>query len=161
MTEQITIKATKKHKGGRPLTPESVMNQVLLNIKNGMSMDSACIVAGVGPRTFYTWKAKGEQGAARFQQFRQCLEAALLEAKGKLESVAYQAALADPKIALAILERRYPLEWGRRQPLENSYGQGNTSINVIITKDTEQDQGEAAPAPLPASVELDTEDEDE
>lgn len=98
---------------GRPstLTPE-VQKVILAAIKEGARRGQAAKIAGVAPQTLSGWmRAEGEP----YESFAR--EVLVLEGKlsGKLESFLHKKALTSPTVAMWLLERLHPDEWGRRR----------------------------------------------
>ncbi len=94
---------------GRPikLTP-AVRAAIVELVGNGNSLADAARAAGVNPSTLF--RAQG-----RSATFAAALEAAETGLKPKLVACVTAAAIGgDWRAALAILERRFPAEWGRR-----------------------------------------------
>lgn len=104
---------------GQPskLTQETkdLLFQALLG---GCYIKDACAYADIGVSTYMSWveKAKEDNAAGKRSQYVEFLEEATRvfeKSKPRLEVILANGAEADPRIALSILERRYPAEWGR------------------------------------------------
>ncbi len=105
-------------KGGRPsvLTPEA-QKKILAALRCGLSRAAAATRAGVGARTFRDWMAR-ENDVEPFASFRVEVDAAEASCEARLSAVVFKAALADPKHAQWLLERRFPASWGRGRAVE-------------------------------------------
>lgn len=102
-----------------PKTKETLFQALL----GGCTIKDACLYAQISVSTYESWmkRAEKDKAAGKDSQYVQFMEEAMRvrdQAKPRLEMILAKAAETDPRIALAILERRYPAEWGRRQFIE-------------------------------------------
>lgn len=116
------MKPTKKRptrikKPGRQslLTPETQL-KFITSLKASNYRDASCAYAGVSRPTFYEWMAKGEDAPKSvYGEFRQ----QVLDAEGQAEDSLVKGVRihvpTDWRAALALLERRYPSRWARRE----------------------------------------------
>lgn len=106
---------------GRPckLTPE-LEARIVAAIERGATRDTAAQEVGVNERTVYRWMARGRKQAAlaQFRQFRQAIKRAEAQAVLHFVGIIRDAAPKSWQAAAWWLERRYPLDWGRRESEE-------------------------------------------
>lgn len=109
---------------GRPskLTEET-KNKLMQALIASCSISDACAYAEISDATYYKWqeRARGHKAAGRkseYTEFFDDLARAQAKAKPRLIMLLSKAAERDPRTTLAILERRYPKEWGVRQYVE-------------------------------------------
>ncbi len=100
---------------GRPisLTPE-VHRRIVAALRLGLSRSAAAGVGGIAARTMREWLARGEKGEEPFDAFLEAVEVAEGKAQARITGGLIKAAVADPRVAMWLLERRYPAEWARR-----------------------------------------------
>ena len=104
----------------------------------GNTIQDACYYADISDRTYYEWKERGERDQldgrkTEYSQFYQRCQKAMHKAKPRLVMLVNKGAERDPRIALTILERRYPKEWSFKQSLEVSGEiEHNVSGNIDI-----------------------------
>ncbi len=106
--------------GGRKtkMTPEltAVMCKLL---KRGCSLKLAAGMCGVHISTVHRWLQKGErQTAGKFREFRDRLELARRSGQYRLLSIATTGAALDPKLALDMLARQNPDDYGVTKRVE-------------------------------------------
>jgi hypothetical protein len=119
-----------------PKTKEALFQALL----GGCSIKDACLYAEISVSTYEKWMKQAEKDmeARKDTQYVQFFKESMRvrdQAKPRLEMILAKAAEGDPRIALAILERRYPKEWGRREYIESKQ-EVNGHLNI--------DQGETA-----------------
>lgn len=109
---------------GRPskLTEET-KNRLMQALIASCSIADACAYAEISDATYYKWqeRARGHKAAGRkseYTEFFDDIARAQAKAKPRLIMLLSKAAERDPRTTLAILERRYPKEWGVRQYVE-------------------------------------------
>jgi hypothetical protein len=123
-----------------PKTKETLFQALL----GGCTIKDACLYAQISVSTYESWmkRADKDKAAGKDSQYVQFMEEAMRvrdQAKPRLEMILAKAAETDPRIALAILERRYPKEWGRREYVESkqevnghiSIEQSETALRII------------------------------
>lgn len=122
MPKGVTGAATQAPDGrvGRPsaLTPDTLnlFNQALLGLN---TLEDAAVLAGVDYSTIARWMAKGRKAkSGEYRQFYEAVEGAKVRAKALLTARVVESGRKDAKMALKILERRYPGEWGVTKKLE-------------------------------------------
>lgn len=106
-----------------PRLTNKVRDNICRGIRLGLSYDRAAQLAGIGTRTFYLWKAKGQAGRAPiYVQFLQELKKAEVEGEAAAINQIVKAAQEGTWQAAAwLLERRFPERWARIQKLEVSW----------------------------------------
>lgn len=83
---------------------EKVKNKICEYLKQGMSKKDAAIMAGISEATFYRWMVD--------ESFESRAEASILEYKHTLVNNVTKCAEKDGRLALEVLKRRFPNEWG-------------------------------------------------
>lgn len=81
-------------------------------IETGVSIESACSIAGIHRSTWYEWRERPE--------IRERLDRALANAETALLSSIRDAGRDDWRAAAWILERRYPETWSKRSEVQTS-----------------------------------------
>jgi len=105
------------------LTP-LVQARMVEALSSGNYRHVAAAYAGVDQATFHRWMAVGAtQERGRFHEFRKAIEAAETQAHMLLVAVVALHAQNDPKLALDVLSRRWPREWGKSDRLAISAAQ--------------------------------------
>ena len=95
------------NKGGRPTLAHR--KELALNaLREGLTKAAAAAKAGVSYDTFNRWQKKSAGFASE-------VELAILESRADLEKCAHKGGKDDPKIAIEILARRWPEDWGRKE----------------------------------------------
>jgi hypothetical protein len=93
------------------LYSEEKVAEILKLIENGMTQKDAALLSGVAERTWHVWKQENCSIGSR-------VEASVLKYKRSLIQIVNVGCLKDPKLALELLARRYPNEYGTRQQVE-------------------------------------------
>lgn len=105
---------------GRPskLTP-ATRQRILDLLKLAHSQDDAAILAGIGTRTMTRWLARGRQATSgEYYEFWRDVELAASEGKSLLIKRVIAHTPRKPELALKVLARRWPKEWGPKASLE-------------------------------------------
>lgn len=89
-------------------------------LETGSTVDEAADAAGVGRRTLHRWREIGRKRSAldEYRQLWQLTEVARARYRRSLERVVHRGAVQDPKLALKVLERRFPDQWRLRITVE-------------------------------------------
>ena len=103
-------KAKKKYKSAEQRIKET-KKVILQKIENGMTLKDAAALAGIDESTLHRWKQKDASFASQILK-------AKIRYKEKLISIVNVRSVKDGKLALDVLARRWPDEWGARQQLE-------------------------------------------
>lgn len=109
---------------GRPtkLTVET-RDRLFDGISMGMSYRAACAHAGIDYSTFCRWRERGAaQQRGEFREFCDLLTDAKAIGEARLvvriDEASKREVPGDWRAALAILERRHPEEWGKKDKLD-------------------------------------------
>ena len=105
----------------------------------GSSYADAAKVAGIDPRTFQTWLAKGREDleagkASDYQHFYHRVEVANQDIKSVLIGRVMAGSRRDPRLALKILERRFPEDWGLKIKIEDTTPDRPASPREVFLK---------------------------
>jgi hypothetical protein len=109
---------------GRPSKmTEETKNKLMQALIGCCTEAEACAYAEIDQSTYDKWKARARKDAeagkdTEFVRFFRDIARARAKAKPRLIMLLSKAAERDPRTTLAILERRYPKEWGVRQYVE-------------------------------------------
>lgn len=139
---------------------KDLQHKICKYIKYGYTYDGACTAAGINISTFYAWKAKGEKAkSGKFLEFSEAIQAANISARSLLEAAAHKCALGgykitetktetdakgntkitvtekiaapDGRIALAILERRFPDDWAKKDKVDITTGDQPLNVQMF------------------------------
>lgn len=109
---------------GRPSKMTEETKQRLTQALIGCcTIEDACAYADISVSAYMTWQARAARDRANgrrteYVKFMDAIVRAKAKAKPRLVMLLSKAAEKDYRATLAILERRYPREWGPRQYLE-------------------------------------------
>lgn len=117
-------------KPGRPTdcTPE-LTAEFVKAVRSGASLTGAARYAGISLDSVRRWMTRGEAGEPAYAGFADGVNRALADVELRLATQLYARARQDPKLALAMLARRFPDEWGRTEKHEVS-GPGGGALSV-------------------------------
>lgn len=111
---------------GRMSLLESVpglQDQVLVGLRLGLHDNRVCEMVGLSTKTFYEWLSRGEGRSATrasnalFVDFAEAVKKARAESQAHhLMNIRRAADAGTWQASAWYLERRYPDEWGRRDP---------------------------------------------
>ena len=87
--------------------------ELLTNLREGMSIQAACALSGISRATYYMWMEKDEEWAEEVEFAKRFAEPVLLS---RIKSCA--AERGEWRAYAWILERRWPQEWGPKQEIE-------------------------------------------
>jgi hypothetical protein len=87
--------------------------ELLTNLREGMSIQAACALSGISRATYYMWLDKDEEWAEEVEFAKRFAEPVLLS---RIKSCA--AERGEWRAYAWILERRWPQEWGPKQEIE-------------------------------------------
>lgn len=115
-----TDSSTPDERPGRPSKLTAIAkNKILTALRLAHTYDDAAILAGVDPRTLYRWLERGRKAnRGEFYDFCQEVERAVVEGKALLVARVHNGSRSRPELALKILARRWPKEWGPSAKLE-------------------------------------------
>jgi len=106
------INCTSTDVAGRPSKRTPEREQRLLDaLRAGNTRKAACLYAGIDQDTLAIWQR-------RYSDFSDLLTRAEAQSEVALVSIIRQAAHADWRAGMALLERRFPDSWGRRERID-------------------------------------------
>lgn len=105
-----------KKLGRKTLLTPALQERICRLLSQGSAIKSACIICGVGERTFYDWRDKGKGGEEPFARFFSAATRARETHKADLIKVLLAAADKDARHAEWLLERQFPSEFARSEP---------------------------------------------
>lgn len=93
--------------------PAVVKEEILSNLKEGMTIEAAALLAGVTRGTYYNYREKDEEFAEAADQAARFAEAVFLQ-RIKQSALDRQ----DWRAWAWLLEKRFPQDYGKRQELQ-------------------------------------------
>jgi len=109
--------------------------ELLDNLRQGMSIRAACALVGISERTYQRWREEDEEWveasdhAIRFSEpILIARMKALAEEKGDWRAHAW------------LLERRFPKEWGPRQEIEVNQNIQDGGVGLVLSMIEQTDQ---------------------
>lgn len=90
---------------------EEIVKEICEKLANGCSKKQSAILCGIDETTFYDWVKTNSQ-------FSQSVDRAIEEYKQKLINLVNVGSIKSPSIALEVLGRRFPDEWGEVRKLQ-------------------------------------------
>ena len=126
------------HTGRRSKLNETTLVEILKYIKRGVSFADSCTYMGIGESTFYVWIQKGEKAIKNkteniYREFVEGIRQAEVAAKIRRVSIIAKHENKDPRLALEMLARKYPEEFGRKDAIRQS-------IDLNVQVKSPQDQ---------------------
>ena len=106
-------KAKKPRKKQTTRSQKAIKEEILENIKTGMTIEAAALLAGVARSTYYNYREKDPKFAEAADQASRFAEAVFLE---RIKQAAMDRV--DWKAWAWILEKRFPDDYGKRQELQ-------------------------------------------
>src|SRR5512133_1159098 len=85
-------------------------------LADGSAIRSACLVVGVGERTYFDWQTRGKAGEEPYARFLSAVTRAREKHKANLIRIVMEAAHQDARHAEWLLERQFASEFGRSEP---------------------------------------------
>jgi len=111
----------RRKKMGRPTKLNAAIQEAICEkLRAGNVPETAAISEGIARRTFFEWLERGRKGEPLYREFQLAVDQAIAE----FEVTVVDQAVSDPKNAVAILERRFPSRWGRKD---------QTRVDVSVT----------------------------
>ena len=109
-------------------------------VRSGLSHEDAVTLVGISKSSFYRWLQRGENAVdtgrpSKYAVFFKDIRKAEIEAKARKIQVVEKAAVDDPKMALELLARKYPKEWGKKQEIGLT---GSVTTNYNLTEVIEE-----------------------
>lgn len=122
-----------KVKGKRSLLP-IYKDKLVALVASGVSIEDAAIYLGIGESTIYLWKQLGmKQKSGIYRRLLEDMKRAEMMAKVSKIRVVESAAKSDPKMALELLARKYPKEYGKKD-LNMLTGKDGGPVEVEMTE---------------------------
>lgn len=132
---------------GRTPKLNDVKEKLIELVRNGVSHEDAAMSVGIHEATLYNWKKRGRDGDpenekdAPYVKFFEEIRKAETDAKIRKIRVVEDAAIEDPKLALELLARKYPTEFGRKDAHKiEAAGKGGGPIPFVIVAHEEQEK---------------------
>ncbi len=94
-------------------------------LRQGMSKKDAAVMSGISEATLYRWLQEDESFESR-------VEASILEYKHTLVKNVNISAEKDGRLALEVLKRRYPKEWGENTEIHDSYEMERKKVSELL-----------------------------
>lgn len=110
---------------------EEIEQKVLDGVRQGLSSKDAALCAGISETSFFKWLKLGREGNPVYAQFAERIEVARAEAKQRRIKIIYDAEPEDPRLALEMLARMYPQEFGKKVDVTS----GGQRIQLVISPD--------------------------
>lgn len=149
MSEVAERAVTVRRRGHRPslLTP-AVMETLRAELEKGASMSTAARVAGLPPNTLAKWMLRGRgrmaperKATPEFVAFVEMVENAKANLRSTLGRVVIEGAAKNPELALKLLERFDPEQWGPRaiEPPEPEEDEGLPRLSPALAQPPQED----------------------
>ena len=107
-------------------------DELLENLRSGMSIVAACALSGVSRSTYYNWVKSDQEWAEE-------AEAAIRFGEAVQVARISQAGSDDWRAAAWLLERRFPNEWGPKQEIGiTQTNDGGAALVVAMIEQTDQ-----------------------
>ena len=104
-------------------------------IKTGASNKDACLLCGIAPSTFYTWKKNAKDAKSGiYLDFLNSVELARAKHKQYYINIVHHTVVHSPRDALEVLKSKYPEEWGRKANLDQLDIDGDRDATEITIK---------------------------
>lgn len=109
---------------------EEKVQEILKMLENGMNQKDAAALCGVSEASWYRWKRENDSINSR-------VEASVLKYKQSLIQIVNVGCLKNPKLALEILSRKYPNEYGVKHEVEviDPQAEIQRMMNIITGKE--------------------------
>jgi hypothetical protein len=110
------MKKQKETRGRKSLLNAALTKRICKLLAQGSAIKSACIICGIGERTYHDWNERGQKGEQPFARFFSAATRARETHKANLIKVVLAASAKDARHAEWLLERQFPDEFGRPEP---------------------------------------------
>jgi hypothetical protein len=110
------MKKQKETRGRKTLLNAALSKRICRLLAKGSAIKSACVICGVGQRSYHEWNQRGQKGEQPFAHFFSAATRAREMHKANLIQVVLAAADKDARHAEWLLERQFPDEFGRPEP---------------------------------------------
>lgn len=95
----------------RDLKKEKIKEDICAYLREGSCKKDAAILAGISEKTFYRWMTENDSFGSR-------VEANILEFKHSLVKNVNKHVIKNGMVALDILARRWPKDWGKPRKMQ-------------------------------------------
>lgn len=107
---------------------EDTKTRIYVCLTEGMSKKDAALVSGISESTLYRWFEEDES-------FKSQVEASILEYKRRLINNVTTCAEKDGRLALEVLKRKFPNEWGdNAYTLINTHALEREGVVAVLNK---------------------------
>ena len=104
-------------------------------IKTGASIKNSCLLCGIAPSTFYTWKKKAKDAKSGiYLDFFNSVELAQAKHQQYYINIVHHTVVHSPRDALEVLKSKYPEEWGRKASMDQMDMDGDKDATEITIK---------------------------
>ena len=118
----------KRQRKRKPTKVQSKVREDLIeNLRTGMTIEAACLLAGIGRTTYYRWLDEDEKWADECKSAVRFAEAVLLE---RVKQLAMDKM--DWRAFAWILEKRFPDDYGKRQELKVESTQSSDGTAEVL-----------------------------
>ena len=118
----------KRQRKRKPTKAQSKVREDLIeNLRTGMTIEAACLLAGIGRTTYYRWLDEDEKWADECKSAVRFAEAVLLE---RVKQLAMDKM--DWRAFAWILEKRFPDDYGKRQELKVESSQSSDGTAEVL-----------------------------
>lgn len=118
----------KRQRKRKPTKAQSKVREDLIeNLRTGMTIEAACLLAGIGRTTYYRWLDEDEKWADECKSAVRFAEAVLLE---RVKQLAMDKM--DWRAFAWILEKRFPDDYGKRQELKVESTQSSDGTAEVL-----------------------------
>lgn len=109
---------------------EEKVEEILRMLENGMTQKDAAVLCGITEQTWHRWKRENDSIVSR-------VEVSKLKYKQSLIQIVNVGCLKNPKLALEVLARKYPNEYGTKHEVEiiDPQAEIQRMVNIISGKD--------------------------
>src|SRR5439155_22647273 len=105
------MKRQKETRGRKSLLNAALSKRLCRLLAQGSAIKSACVMCGIGERTYHDWNDRGQKGEQPFARFFSAATRARETHKANLIKVVLAAADKDARHAEWLLERQFPDEF--------------------------------------------------
>ena len=118
----------KRQRKRKPTKVQSKVREDLIeNLRTGMTIEAACLLAGIGRTTYYRWLDEDEKWADECKSAVRFAEAVLL---ARVKQLAMDKM--DWRAFAWILEKRFPDDYGKRQELKVESTQSSDGTAEVL-----------------------------
>ena len=119
------------------LTAE-VSERICRAIRAGNYPATAARAAGIAESTFYRWMEEGRSAeSGKYRDFHEAVKRAEAEGEARAVVLISKAMAKDWRAAMALLERRHPERWRRRERLEHAIAEERPILDLSLLSEEE------------------------